>query len=82
VYLNVVNGSGIDSQNKKALLASIPIEAPPLGVNSYTASSLQYPALSVANEIYNLELTLLDEEGNAYLIPQNYNAFFELSVLY
>jgi hypothetical protein len=82
VYLNVVNGSGIDAQNKKALLASIPMEAPPLGVNSYTASSLQYPALSVANEIYNLELTLLDEEGNPYLIPQNYNAYFELSVLY
>jgi hypothetical protein len=34
------------------------------------------------NEIYNLELTLLDEEGNPYLMPPNYNAFFELSVLY
>jgi len=82
VYLNAANGSGIDAQNGKALLASIPMEAPPLGVNSYTTTSLQYPALSVANEIYSLELTLLDEEGNPYLMPQNYNAYFELSVLY
>jgi hypothetical protein len=82
VYLNAANGSGIDAQNRKALLASIPMEAPPLGVNSYTTTSLQYPALSVANEIYSLELTLLDEEGNPYLMPQNYNAYFELSVLY
>jgi len=82
VFLNVVNGSGVDTQNRKALLASIPIEAPPLGINSYTTTSLQYPALSVANEIYSLELTLLDEEGNPFLLPQNYNSFFELSILY
>jgi hypothetical protein len=82
VYLNAANGSGIDAQNRKALLASIPVEAPPLGVNSYTTTSLQYPALSVANEIYSLELTLLDEEGNPYLCPQNYNSYFELSILY
>lgn len=82
VYLNAANGSGIDAQNGKALLASIPVEAPPLGVNSYTTTSLQYPALSVANEIYSLELTLLDEEGNPFLQPQNYNTYFELSILY
>lgn len=82
IFLNIVNGSGLDSQNRKALLATIPVEAPPLGINSYTASSLQYPALSVANEVYNLEVVFLDENGDPYLIPQNYNTYLELSVLY
>lgn len=82
IFLNAVNGSGLDSQNRKALLASIPMEAPPLGINAYTASSLQYPALSVANEVYNLEVVFLDENGDAYLIPQNYNTYLELSILY
>lgn len=82
IFLNIVNGSGLDSQNRKALLATIPVEAPPLGINSYTASSLQYPALSVSNEVYNLEVVFLDENGDPYLIPQNYNTYLELSVLY
>ena len=82
IFLNAVNGSGLDSQNRKALLASIPMEAPPLGINAYTASSLQYPALSVASEVYTLEVVFLDENGDPYLIPQNYNTYLELSVLY
>jgi hypothetical protein len=82
IFLNIVNGSGLDSQNRKALLSTIPVEAPPLGINSYTASSLQYPALSVANEVYNLEVVFLDENGDDFLIPQNYNTYLELSVLY
>lgn len=82
LYLNIVNGSGYDSQRGKALLACIPLEAPPLGINSYTTTSLQYPLLSVANEVYNLELIMLDDNGQPFLQPPNYNVNFEFSVLY
>lgn len=82
VYLNIVNGSGYDSLRGKALIATIPMEAPPLGINSYTTTSLQYPLLSVANEVFNLEVVLLDELGNPFLQPPNYNVQLEFSVLY
>ena len=82
VYLNIVNGSGLDSLTGKALIATIPMEAPPLGINSYTLTSLEYPLLSVANEVYTLTLTFTDENGAPYLMPPNYNANFELSLIY
>ena len=82
VYVNAVAGSGLDSRTGKALIAVIPMEAPPLGINSYTASSLNYPALSVGNEIYSLEITFLDDSGNPFCIPPNYNVNLEFSVLY
>ena len=82
VYVNAVAGSGLDSKTGKALLACLPMEAPSLGINSYTLSSLNYPALSVGNEVYNFEITLLDDAGNPFYIPANYNACFEMAILY
>jgi len=82
VYLNVIVGSGLDSRRSKNLLACIPLEAPPLAVCSYTLISVEYPALSVPPEIYSLTISLQDDYGNPYYIPANYNANFELSILY
>jgi hypothetical protein len=82
VYVNVVVGSGLDSKAGKSLLACIPMEAPSLGINSYTLSSLDYPALSVGSEINSFEITLLDDAGNPFIMPTNYNSCFELAILY
>jgi len=82
IYLNAVNGSGLDSKAGKALLACVPMEAPSLGINSYTLSSLNYPALSTGNEIYNFEIIFLDDAGNPFLIPTNYNCCLEIAILY
>lgn len=82
IYCNVVAGSGQDSRTLRTLLATIPIENAPLGVCSYTLTSVDGPALSVGNEIYNLQFTFLDDNGNPFYFLPNYNTNLELNVFY
>ena len=82
IYCNVVAGSGQDSRTLRTLLATVPIENSPLGVCSYTLTSVDGPALSVGNEIYNLQFTFLDDNGNPFYFLPNYNTNLELNVFY
>jgi hypothetical protein len=82
IYCNAVAGSGQDSRTLRTLLATIPIENAPLGVCSYTLTSVDGPALSVGNEIYNLQFTFLDDNGNPFYFLPNYNTNLELNVFY
>lgn len=82
VYANIVAGSGQDSRKLRTLLATIPIENVPLGVCSYTLTSVDAPALSVGNEIYNIQFTFLDDNGNPFYFMPNYNTNLELNVFY
>jgi hypothetical protein len=82
VYANIVAGSGQDSRTLRTLLATIPIENVPLGVCSYTLTSVDGPALSVGDEIYNIQFTFLDDSGNPFYILPNYNTNLELNVFY
>lgn len=84
IYLSVISGSGVDSSSlgKRNLLQSIPIEVAPLNINSYTASSVEKPALSVANEISEITVELLDDYGQPFLQPPNYNTDLTLSLYY
>lgn len=82
IYCNAVAGSGQDSRTLRTLLATIPIENAPLGVCSYTLTSVDGPALSVGDEIYNLQFTFLDDNGNPFYFSPNYNTNLELNVFY
>jgi len=82
VYLDIATGSGYDSKNNKNLAANIPIEVGPLNVNSYTLSSVQAPLLSTPNEIYEISVRLLDENGVAFPQPPNYNVQVAVAVIY
>lgn len=82
VYLDIATGSGYDSQNRKNLAANIPIEVGPLNVNSYTLSSVQAPLLSTPNEIYEISVRLLDENGVPFPQPPNYNVQVAVAVIY
>lgn len=82
VYLSIISGSGIDATGRKNLLASIPIEVAPLFVNSYTASSVEKPAVSVSSEIYDVMVELLDDYGQPFLQPPNYNTSLHLALYY
>lgn len=82
IYCNVVAGSGQDSRTLRTLLATVPIENAPLGVCSYTLTSVDAPALSVGNEIYNLQFTFLDDLGNPFYFLPNYNTNLEMNVFY
>ena len=82
VYLDIVNGSGMDTQNRKNLAGTIPIEFAPLNINSYTFSSLQAELMSVPSEIYGVSVLLLDDNGFPFPQPPNYNSQISIAVFY
>lgn len=82
IYASVINGSGNDSRTNKNLLATIPLENVSQGVVSYTLSSVEQPAMSVASEIYNIVLSFTDDFGDAVFFPPNTNINLEMNVFY
>jgi hypothetical protein len=82
VYLNVATGGGLDSLGNKNLIASIPIEVPPLAINSYTTNSVEVPSLSTPNEIYEITVTLTDDAGIPFIQYPNYNTEISLAIYY
>lgn len=81
-YLSVVSGSGMDFTGRKNLIQTIPIEVAPLNINSYTASSVEKPAVSVPTDIYEISVEMLDDYGNPFIQPPNYNVNLALAVYY
>jgi hypothetical protein len=81
-YLSVVSGSGIDSTGRKNLIQTVPIEGAPLTINSYTASSVEKPAISVPTDIYEITVEMLDDFGQPFVQPPNYNVNLALAVYY
>ena len=82
IYCNVITGSGNDSGLNKNLLATIPIDATSLSVNSYTLSSVEKPAKTVAKEIYTLQFSFTDDSGNPFFFYNNMNINLELNLYY
>lgn len=81
VYLSISTGGGMDAF-KKNLIASIPIDAAPYAINSYTTNSVEVPSLSTPNEIYDVTVELLDDSGAPFLIPNNMNTQIGLVLYY
>ena len=81
VYLSISTGGGMDAF-KKNLIASIPIDAAPYAINSYTTNSVEVPSLSTPNEIYDVTVELLDDTGLPFLIPNNMNTQIGLVLYY
>lgn len=82
IYANIVAGSGQDSRTLRTLLATIPLENAPLGVCSYTLTSVDGPALSVGDEIYNITFSFLDDFGTPFYFSPNYNINLEMNIFY
>lgn len=82
VYCSVINGSGNDSGKARNLLATLPVENVSLGVNSYTLTSVEKPAKSVANEVYTLVFNFTDDHGAPFFFYNNMNINLELNIYY
>lgn len=82
VYLDIVMGAGMDTQNRKNLAGTIPIEFAPLNINNYTFSSVEAPLLSVPSEFYGVNVLLLDDNGAPFPQPPNYNTQISIAVFY
>ena len=82
VYMSIVGGSGMDTTtNRKNLIATIPITVAPLNIQSYS-TPLEKPALSVPSEIYDVQIELLDDNGQAFIMYPNYNTTLSFSIYY
>lgn len=82
VYLDIVAGSGMDTQNRKNLAGTIPIQFAPLNINNYDFSSLQSELMSVPSEIYGVSVLLLDDNGFPFPSPPSYNTQISIAVFY
>jgi hypothetical protein len=82
VYLDIVAGSGMDTENRKNLAGVIPIQFAPLNINNYDFSSLQSELMSVPSEIYGVTVLLLDDNGFPFPQPPSYNTRISIAVFY
>jgi hypothetical protein len=82
IYVSCSTGGGLDPYGKKNLIASVPIQVPPLNVNPYTTNSVETPSLSTPNEIYEITVELLDDYGQPFYQPPNYNTQIALGLFY
>jgi hypothetical protein len=83
VYLSIVTGGGTDSKGRKNLIGTVPMEAAPYAVQSYTMCSVEVPSLSTANEIYEITVELLcPETGLPYNVWSGANTQVGLTLTY
>lgn len=82
VYLSIATGGGLDSFNRKNLSATIPISVAPLNINTFVTNSLQTPCLSTPSEIYEITVELLDDYGQPFYQPPNFNTEIAFGLLY
>jgi hypothetical protein len=82
IYLDTVTGGGYDSVNAKNLLSPVYIEVAPLNVVAYVPASTGQPLTSVAQEIYQVTVRLVDDAGVPFVQPPNYNVRIEVSISY
>jgi len=82
VYISTSIGGGIDPFGKKNLIASVPMQVPSLNVNPYTTNSVETPSLSTPNEIYEITVELLDDNGQPFYQPPSFNTQIALGLFY
>ena len=82
IYLDTVMGGGYDSATAKNLLSPVFIDVPPLNVVSYVPASVNQPLLSIAQEIYQITVRLVDDAGVPFVQSPNFNVRIEISIGY
>jgi hypothetical protein len=82
IYLDTIVGGGYDSANAKNLLSPVFIQVPPLNVVTYVPASVNQPILAVPQEIYQLNVSLVDDAGVPFVQPPNFNTRVEISIGY
>lgn len=83
VYLlaNYAQGSGLGSGGQHNIIATIPVAAPPLGVASFSAPLVNW-LTRISKEIFEIKLTMLDDNYQPFLLPNNAIVSIELGFSY
>lgn len=82
IYLSIAGGSGIDFTGRKNMIQAVPIEVAPYNINSFHASSIDKPALSIPQEIYEISVEMLDDNGQPFVQYANFNTNLSFAVYY
>jgi hypothetical protein len=78
---NVIPGSSLGSGGQHNVLAVVPMNAPPLGVSLYSAPMVNW-LTKVMKEIYEIEITMLDDNYQPYNVPNNAIVNIEMGYSY
>jgi hypothetical protein len=78
---NIIPGSSLGSGGQHNILSVVPINAPPLGVGNFTAPMVNWMT-KVMKEIYEIEITMLDDNYQPYNVPNNAVVNVELGFSY
>lgn len=75
IYASIVNGSGQDAKTQRRnLLASIPIQVAPLNVSTFQPDYAGARCLTgLPQEIQEIDITMLDDNGQPFPQPPNFN---------
>ena len=81
IYLDLVGGSSQDSEGNGGLFATIPLNAPNNGVGFFD-KVLSHKLTKIPDQIQEMRFTLLDEQGNPFLMPNSAVVNLEIGVDY
>lgn len=81
IYCDIVGGSTVDSTTNRSLLASIPMNTPPLGVGFHSLP-LNNPLTKVVSEIYQIQIELRTDTGEPFYLGNNAIVSLELILTY
>ena len=81
VYLDLVGGSSQDSAGNGGLFATIPLNTPNNGVGFFD-KVLSHKLTKIPSQIQEMRFTLLDEQGNPFLLPNSAVVNLEIGVEY
>ena len=74
-------GNSSDPRNPKNLLATVPMTAV-LANNNYSGVGMLAHTFKCPPEMYQLQFNMTDDQGQAYLLPDNANVNLELNFIY
>lgn len=81
IYTDITGGSTIDSIAEKALLASVPLNTPNLGVGFHSLP-LNNPLTKIVNQIYEIYIELRTDAGEPFYLPNNAIVSLEFILTY
>lgn len=81
IYCDVTGGSTVDSIAKKALLATIPLNTPTLGVGFHSLP-LNNPLTKIAEQLYEIYIELRTDTGQPFYLGNNAIVSLELILTY
>lgn len=81
IYCDLTGGSTLDTIANKALLATLPMNTPNLGVGFHSLP-LNNPLTKIVNQIYEVYIELRTDTGQPFYLPNNAIVSLELILTY